>query len=174
MAMRGGDVSQVTDLLERMTPASARFDLQTSAFTDLVEQQNVLSQPGAYCGLEPWCGIFMAYSYLKSLFVCMPDVLAFLGFPGFNIFVQHYLLAFMQYITRFGAMTGLRSRMWQSQCLQNSSSLGKNHWRLQCRAYPSLHPTITSQQTSRCAPALLMETRAALRQRRLNLLQRRF
>lgn len=51
---------QVTDLLERMTPASARFDLQTSAFTDLVEQQNVLSQPGASSGTEPWYGPPMA------------------------------------------------------------------------------------------------------------------
>ncbi|CAL8470131.1 g9673 [Coccomyxa elongata] len=44
----------VTDLLERMTPASARFDLQTSAFTDILEKQNVVSQPGASSGIEPW------------------------------------------------------------------------------------------------------------------------
>lgn len=45
---------QVGDLLDRMTPTSARFDLQTSAFTELVEQQSLSSQPGIISSTEPW------------------------------------------------------------------------------------------------------------------------
>ncbi|KAK9915769.1 hypothetical protein WJX75_003936 [Coccomyxa subellipsoidea] len=46
--------SLVGDLLDRMTPTSARFDLQTSAFTELVEQQSLSSQPGIISSTEPW------------------------------------------------------------------------------------------------------------------------
>jgi secreted Zn-dependent insulinase-like peptidase len=46
--------AQVADLLERMTPASCRIDLQTDSFKELIRQQGLEGQPGAYSGVEPW------------------------------------------------------------------------------------------------------------------------
>ena len=50
---------QVSDLLERMTPAAARLDLQTSAFSDLLETHQLAKQPGAVCSTEPWCAALL-------------------------------------------------------------------------------------------------------------------
>jgi hypothetical protein len=46
--------AQVSELLERMTPASCRIDLQTDSFEDLLKQQGLAAQPGAVSGTEPW------------------------------------------------------------------------------------------------------------------------
>lgn len=90
MALRNCDDLQVTDLLERMTPASARFDLQTSAFTDIIEQQNVLSQPGASSGIEPWYGLPMAQQIRGVPHLYVTDALAFIKRAGLHHFVQHH------------------------------------------------------------------------------------
>jgi hypothetical protein len=45
---------QVSDLLSRMTPDAARLDLQTSAFTELLEKRQLAALPGAVRSTEPW------------------------------------------------------------------------------------------------------------------------
>ncbi len=64
--------AQVTDLLSRMTPAAARLDLQSSAFQELLAQQELSrKQPGTVCGTEPWRA---AASHTRLLSAaCLPE-----------------------------------------------------------------------------------------------------
>ena len=48
----------MADLLGRMTPAAARLDLQSSAFQELLAQQELTrKQAGTVCSTEPWCAL---------------------------------------------------------------------------------------------------------------------
>lgn len=57
----------MSDLLERMTPASCRIDLQTDSFEELVKQQGLASLPGAISDVEPWCASALVTSFMFCL-----------------------------------------------------------------------------------------------------------